>query len=577
MLDLVVRGGTIVDGSGAEPFSGDVGVRDGRIAAVGRVDEAARRTLDAAGLLVTPGFVDVHTHYDGQVTWDSLLTPSCWHGVTTVVMGNCGVGFAPVRPGTHEYLIELMEGVEDIPSTALAEGIAWGEWESFPEYLDAIARRAYAVDVGAQVPHAALRFYVMGVRGADHAQAPSAEEIEQMRQLVERAVRAGALGFSTSRTKNHRTRDGRFTPSLTAGAEELLGISRGLAEAGQGVFEVVSDFAGREQEWQLFREMVRQSGRPLSISIGQSDASPEAWRAMLGAIAEANRAGLAIKAQVAARAIGLLLGLEATLHPFASHPSFREIAALPLAEKVARLRDPALRRRLLAEQPAPVLAGLVWQFERLFALGDPPDYEPPREKSVAAEAARLGIAPAERVLDLLLERDGRALLYRPFLNYSHFNLDAVREMLLDPNTVPGLGDAGAHCGMICDGSFPTYLLAHWGRSRTRGERIPIERLVKGQTADTAALVGLHDRGRIAPGQKADLNLIDLERLALRPPEVVSDLPAGGKRLLQRATGYVATVQSGLVTFENGESTGALPGRLVRGPQPAAEPRASTAH
>jgi N-acyl-D-aspartate/D-glutamate deacylase len=566
MLDLVIRGGTIVDGSGAEPATGDVGVRDGRIAVLGRVDEPARRTLDASGLLVTPGFVDVHTHYDGQVTWDSLLTPSCWHGVTTVVMGNCGVGFAPVRPGAHPYLIKLMEGVEDIPGTALAEGIAWGEWESFPEYLDAIARRSYAVDVGAQVPHAALRFYVMGERGADHAQAPSAAEIEQMGKLVRDAVRAGALGFSTSRTKNHRASDGRFTPSLTAGAEELLGISRLLGEAGQGVFEVVSDFAGREQEWDLFREMVRQSGRPMSISIGQNDASPEAWRAMLASIAQANRAGLAIKAQVAARAIGLLLGLEATLHPFSSHPSFRELAALPLAEKVARMRDPALERRLLAEQPAPAFAALVWQFERLFALGDPPDYEPPKERSIAAEAARLGVTPEKRAYDLLLERDGRALLYRPFLNYSAFSLDAVREMLLNEYTVPGLGDAGAHCGMICDGSFPTYLLAHWGRSRTRGERIPIQQLVKGQTADTAALVGLHDRGRIAPGQKADLNLIDFERLGMRPPEIVHDLPAGGKRLLQRATGYVATVHSGVVTFENGESTGELPGRLVRGPQ-----------
>ena len=568
MLDLLIRGGTIVDGNGAAPVTGDVGVRNGRIAAVGRVDEPARRTLDASGLLVTPGFVDVHTHYDGQVTWDTLLTPSCWHGVTTVVMGNCGVGFAPVRPGTHEYLIKLMEGVEDIPGTALAEGIAWGEWESFPEYLDAIARRAYAVDVGAQVPHAALRFYVMGERGADHEQAPSAAEIEQMGELVKSAVRAGALGFTTSRTKNHRTSDGRFTPSLTAGADELLGISRGLGEAGQGVFEVVSDFAGRAQEWELFREMVRQSGRPMSISIGQNDASPDAWRAMLAMIAEANRAGLPIKAQVASRAIGLLLGLEATLHPFSSHPSFRELAALPLGEKVARLRDPALKRRLLAEKPAPALAALVWQFERLFVLGDPPDYEPPPEQSVAAEAARLGVAPEERAYERLLEQDGRALLYRPFLNYSAFSLDAVREMLLNEFTVPGLGDAGAHCGMICDGSFPTYLLAHWGKSRTRGARIPIEQLVKGQTADTAALVGLHDRGRIAPGLKADLNLIDFDRLGICPPEIVHDLPAGGKRLLQRATGYRATVLSGVVTFENGEPTGERPGRLVRGPQAA---------
>jgi N-acyl-D-aspartate/D-glutamate deacylase len=565
MLDLLIRGGTIVDGSGAPAFPGDVGVRDGRIVAVGRSDEPARRTLDAGGLLVTPGWVDVHTHYDGQVTWDALLTPSCWHGVTTVVMGNCGVGFAPVRPGSQEYLIKLMEGVEDIPGTALAEGISW-DWESFPEYLDAVERRPHALDVGAQVPHAALRFYVMGERGADHEAAPTPAEIEAMGRIVRDAVRAGALGFTTSRTKNHRASDGRFTPSLSAGADELLGISRRFGEAGQGVFEVVSDFAGRDQEWELFREMVRQSGRPMSISIGQNDASPDAWRGMLAAISAANAAGLPIKAQVAARAIGILLGLEATLHPFASHPSFRELAALPLAEKVARMRDPELRRRILAEEPAPALAMLVWQFERLFTLGDPPDYEPSAEKSMAAEAARRGVTPQELVYDRLLEQDGHALLYRPFLNYSGGSLDAVREMLLHEHSVPGLGDAGAHCGLICDGSFPTYLLAHWGRGRTRGERIPIETLVKGQTADTAALVGLHDRGRIAPGLKADLNLIDFARLGVRPPEIVHDLPAGGKRLVQRATGYVATVCSGAVTFEDGESTGALPGQLVRGPQ-----------
>jgi N-acyl-D-aspartate/D-glutamate deacylase len=567
MLDLVIRGGTIVDGSGGKPFAGDVGVRGERIAAVGRIDEPARRTLDAEGLLLTPGWVDVHTHYDGQVTWDPLLTPSCWHGVTTVVMGNCGVGFAPVRPGAHEYLIKLMEGVEDIPGTALAEGISW-DWESFPEYLDAVARRPHALDVGAQVPHGALRFYVMGERGADHTEAPTPDEIEVMGRIVRDAVRAGALGFTTSRTRNHRASDGRFTPSLTAGADELLGISRRFGEAGQGVFEVVSDFAGREQEWELFREMVRQSGRPMSISIGQSDQAPEAWRAMLANIAEANASGLAIKAQVAARAIGILLGLEATLNPFSSHPSFAALAALPLAEKVARLRDPALRKRILAERPAPALEMLVSRFDRLFVLGDPPDYEPAPERSVAAEAARRGLAPEALAYDLLLEKDGHALLYRPFLNYSGGSLDAVREMLLHEHSVPGLGDAGAHCGLICDGSFPTYLLAHWGRGRTRGARIPVETLVKGQTADTARLVGLADRGRIAPGLKADLNLIDLERLGMRPPEIVHDLPAGGKRLVQRASGYVATVCSGALTFEDGESTGALPGRLVRGPQPA---------
>jgi N-acyl-D-aspartate/D-glutamate deacylase len=566
MLDLLVRGGTLIDGTGAPRATRDVGVRDGRIVAVGRVDEPARRTLDADGLWVTPGWVDVHTHYDGQVTWDSLLTPSCWHGVTTVVMGNCGVGFAPVRPGSHEYLIKLMEGVEDIPGTALAEGITW-EWESFPEYLDAVERIPHALDVGAQVPHAALRFYVMGERGADHTVHPTPDEIDTMGRLVCEAVRAGALGFTTSRTRNHRASDGRFTPSLTATADELVGISRRFGEAGAGVFEIVSDFPDGAAEWKLLREMVAASGRPMSISIAQSDVSPDAWRGSLRQLEEANAAGLPMRGQVAARAIGTLLGLEATLHPFVSHPSFAALAALPLAEKVARLRDPDVRRRLLAEEPAPGLR-MFADPERIFVLGDPPDYEPPREASVAAEARRRGVSPVELLLDLMLADGGRALLYRPLLNYSSFDLGAIREMLMHPLTVPGLGDAGAHCGLICDGSFPTYLLLHWGRTRTRGAKLPVEELVKRQTADTAALVGLADRGAIQPGKKADLNLIDPDALALAHPEIVYDLPAGGKRLVQRARGYRATLVSGEVAMENGEPTGALPGKLVRGPQRA---------
>jgi N-acyl-D-aspartate/D-glutamate deacylase len=563
MLDLVVRGGTIVDGSGGARFAGDVGVRDGRIAAVGEVSEPARRTLDAGGLLVTPGWVDVHTHYDGQVTWDPLLTPSCWHGVTTVVMGNCGVGFAPVRPGAQDYLIRLMEGVEDIPGSALAEGIRF-EWESFPEYLDAIGRRRYALDVAAQVPHAALRFYVMGERGADHAEAPTPEEIDAMGRLARDAVRAGALGFTTSRTRNHRASDGRFTPSLTAPEAELVGIARRMGEARQGVFEIVSDFAGREAEWAIFRRMVEVSGRPMSISLAQADQAPESWRAALGILADANAAGLPMKAQVAARAIGLVLGLDASLNPFSGHPSWPALAALPRAERLARLRDPEVRARLLAEEPPPALAGIVFAFDRLFALGDPPDYEPPAETSVAALAARRGVAPAEFAYELLLRDEGRQLLYRPILNYSHGNLDAVREMLLDPHTVPGLGDAGAHVGLICDGSFPTFLVAHWGKDRARGEKLPLEWLVRSQSADTAALVGLGDRGRLAPGMRADLNLIEWDALGVRHPEIVFDLPAGGKRLVQRATGYRATVVAGEVTFLDGEPTGSLPGRLVRG-------------
>jgi len=563
MLDLLVRGGTIVDGTGAPRFTGDVGIRGDRIVAVGRVGESARRTLDADGLLVAPGWVDVHTHYDGQVTWDPLLSPSCWHGVTSIVMGNCGVGFAPVRPGSHDYLIRLMEGVEDIPGTALAEGIRW-EWESFPEYLDALGRRSYSLDVAAQVPHAALRFYVMGERGADHAEAPTPAEIDAMGRLVREAVAAGALGFTTSRTRNHRASDGRFTPSLTAPEDELVGIARRMGEAGQGVFEIVSDFAGREAEWAMFRRMVEVSGRPMSISLLQLETAPEAWRHWLATLADANAAGLPMKAQVAARAVGVLLGLDATLHPFCSHPSWPELAALPRAERLARLRDPVLRARLLAEKPAPALAGIAFDFERLFALDDPPDYEPTPDRSVAAEAARRGMDPPALAYDLLLADDGRQLLYRPVMNYAHGDLEATREMLEHPHTVPGLGDAGAHVGLICDGSFPTFLLSHWGKDRTRGAKLPVEWLVRSQTSDTAELVGLRDRGRLEPGMKADLNLIDWDALGVRRPEIVFDLPAGGRRLVQRATGYRATVVSGEVTFELGESTGAFPGRLVRG-------------
>jgi len=415
------------------------------------------------------------------------------------------------------------------------------------------------------VPHAALRFYVMGERGADHEQRPTADEIEAMGRLVRDAVRAGALGFTTSRTRNHRASDGRMTPSLTATADELVGISRRFGEAGSGVFEIVSDFPDPEAEWKLLREMVSASGRPMSVSIAQNDASPDAWRKMLAQLEAANAAGLPMRGQVAARAIGTLLGLEATLHPFISHPSFLEIAALPLAAKVARLRDPEFRRRLLAEQPSPGLR-MFADPERIFALGDPPDYEPPREKSVAAEAQRRGVSADELLLDLLAADGGRALLYRPLLNYSAYDLGAIREMLIHPLTVPGLGDAGAHCGLICDGSFPTYLLLHWGCARTRGAKLPVEQLVKRQTSDTAALVGLRDRGALALGKKADLNLIDPDALALAHPEIVYDLPAGGKRLVQRARGYRATLVSGEVVLENGEPTGALPGKLVRGPQ-----------
>ncbi|HEB88436.1 MAG TPA: D-aminoacylase [Deltaproteobacteria bacterium] len=562
MLDLKILGGTILDGTGAARFEGDLGIRDGRIVEESELSEPAIREIDARGLLVTPGWVDVHTHYDGQVTWDPYLTPSIWHGVTTVVMGNCGVGFAPAVPDEHDWLISLMEGVEDIPGTALAEGIDW-QWESFPEYLDAIDRGKIAIDVLAQVPHGALRVFVMGKRGADHTARPTTTEIETMGRLAREAIAAGAVGFSSSRTRNHRTRDGEYTPSLTAGPEEMLGIARAIGEGGRGVFEMVADFAHLEEDFALLREMVEVSGRPMSISVAQNDRVPDQWRRLLDLIGEAANDGLPMTAQVPPRAIGLLLGLQASFHPFMTSPTYKGLESLPLAERVVRMQEPETKSRILADECAPGLAELTSRFDRIFELGDPPDYEPAREDSLEARAQARGLAPADLAYDLLLKDEGRALLYRTFLNYTDYNLDVSRDMLLDPNTVPGLGDAGAHCGLICDGSFPSFLLGHYGKDRTRGERLDLEWLVKRQTADTARLVGLDDRGIIAPGKRADLNLIDWQVFGLRPPEILFDLPAGGKRLVQRASGYRMTLVAGEPVCEEGKVTGALPGRLVR--------------
>jgi len=562
MLDLLIRGGTIIDGTGEPRFDADIGIRDGLIACVGSTEEPAEREIDATGLLVTPGWVDVHTHYDGQVTWDPYLTPSIWHGVTTVVMGNCGVGFAPAAHDQHDWLISLMEGVEDIPGTALAEGIRW-EWESFPEYLDSIDKNEHAIDVVAQVPHGALRAFVMGERGADHEARPTQEEIETMGRLAREAIAAGAVGFSSSRTRNHRTKDGEFTPSLTAGPEEMIGIAEAIGEGGRGVFEMVADFAHLEEEFALLREMVEVSGRPMSISVAQNDYSPDHWRRLLGLIDQAVEDGLPMMAQVPPRAIGLLLGLQATFHPFIASATYQAIADLPLDERITAMRNPERKAMILADEPPAGLAQVTSQFDRMFVLGNPPNYEPAKEDSIAARAEARGLSPAELAYDLLLEDGGRALLYRTFLNYTDFNLDVSREMLLAPNTVPGLGDAGAHCGVICDGSFPTFLMLHYGRDRTRGERLELEWLVKRQTADTAALVGLEDRGSIKTGLRADLNLIDWTGMQLRHPEMLYDLPAGGKRLVQRVDGYRMTLVGGESVCEDGTPTGVLPGRLVR--------------
>ena len=569
-FDLVVRGGTVVDGTGAPRRTADVAVRDGVVVEVGRVSGRGEQELDADGAIVAPGFVDIHAHYDGQATWDERLQPSSWHGVTTVVMGNCGVGFAPVRPADHNRLIELMEGVEDIPGAALHEGLSW-DWQTFAEFLDAVDARPHDIDVAAQVPHGALRLHVMGERGANREPATE-EEIARMGAIARDAIVAGGLGFTTSRTLNHRTSRGEPTPTLTAAAEELVGIARAIGEAKTGVLQVVSDFIDLDTEMATFRQMVIESGRPLSFSLAQSPLAPKQYERLLAELDRAAADGLPMRAQVAVRPVGLLLGLNCTLHPFLTNPVHREIAQLPAAEQAAIMREPGFKERVLAadagERERNKLGGrLIQKFEYVYELGDPPDYEPDPTTSLAAQAERRGVSAAELAYDLLCDGDGSTMLYLPFLNFADGNLDAVGEMLRHPHTVPGLSDGGAHVGTICDGSFPTTLLTHWGRDRERG-RLELEYLVQQQCRDTAETVGVFDRGVLAPGYRADLNVIDLERLVARRPEMHHDLPAGGRRLLQRAEGYRHTVVAGVETYRDGEPTGALPGRLVRGAQPA---------
>ena len=567
--DLVIRGGDIADGSGGPLRTADLAIRDGRIVEIGRVTLRGHQEIDAAGCLVTPGFVDIHTHYDGQALWDTRLAPSSWHGVTTAVMGNCGVGFAPVRAHDHDRLIELMEGVEDIPGVALQEGLDWN-WESFADYLDALERGKRDIDVAAQLPHGALRLYVMGER-ASRLEAATDIDITRMRQLSADAMRAGALGFSTSRSLNHRTARGDPTPSLRATRDELMGIALGLRDAGRGVLQFISDFdtPSLEAEFSMLRDLCAASGRPMSISVAQRHTVPQVWRQLLDHIADAVGQGLSMRAQVAPRPIGVLYGLQGSRNPFSACPSFAALGALPLAAKVASLREPALRQRLIAEAGQPQVdpqAQRLTAFDRIFPFGDPPDYAPPAASSIASQARSRGLPPAALALELLLKDDGRAFLFAPFANYADCNLDVCRDMLADPNTVPGLGDGGAHVSIISDASFPTYLLAHWGREGLHN-KFDIGWLVKRQTADTARAVGLLDRGTLECGQKADINVIDLDKLALQPPVMHPDLPAGGNRLLQRASGYVATIVSGTPAYRNGQATGQLAGRLVRGPQP----------
>ncbi len=580
--DLKIVGGRVIDGTGAPGFEAGIAVKDGRIVEVGPCHGAASLTIDADGAIVTPGFVDIHTHYDGQATWDQAMLPSAQHGVTTAIMGNCGVGFAPVHDADHQRLIGLMEGVEDIPGAALAEGLRWG-WRSFPEYLDALDSMPRTMDLAAQLPHDALRLHVMGERGA--AQEPATrEDIAAMRDLCREALEAGAIGFSTGRTDNHRTAEGKWTPSSESSIAELQGIASAFDGLGHGVIQAVSDFdmlrdpARFDAEFDVLESMAAAAGgRPMSISLMERDQAPNQWREILKRASSATAKGIAIKVQVAARPIGLLLGLDATFQPFMGFPTYKALAHLPLKERAKKLAEPGTKARLLSEKSdrvagdgsaIPPLADLLLAqigmlSRRLFPLGAVPDYEPLPESSLFATATARGVSPLEAILDALVEGEGRALIYFPLFNYQGGSLEHLREMIEHPLALAGLGDGGAHVGTTCDASFPTTMLTHWTRDRRRGPRLSLERAVSMLSRNNAEFIGLHDRGRIAVGLKADLNVIDLAKLSLESPRLVRDLPAGGKRFLQAAHGYRATVVSGTVTLKDDQLTGERPGRVIR--------------
>ncbi len=576
MFDMIITGGTLVDGTGADARRADVGVKDGLVTEVAPSIEAeAAETIDATDQLVTPGFVDIHTHYDGQATWDTSLDPSAGHGVTTLVMGNCGVGFAPVHPGQEEWLIQLMEGVEDIPGTALAEGMTWG-WETFPEYLDTLDARHFAVDIGTQIPHGAVRGYVMGERGARNEPA-TPEDIAAMADIVQEAVEAGALGFSTSRTIAHRAIDGEPVPGTYAAEEELFGIGRAMARGGASIFELAPagvdglDLSPAAAEMSWMRRLSAEIERPVTFIVLQVDLAPDLWKMQMEESMTALDEGAEIYPQIANRPFGMLIGFQ-THHPFALRPSYLTLAGLPLDERVRRLREPKVRAAILTEEDAPgdgsLWAGLPSFLrtipQKLFVMGDPPEYEPTPDQSAAALAEAAGVSADEMVYDLLCEDEGRALLMLPLFNYTHGNHDVLREQMTHPRAALGLGDGGAHCGMICDASLPTYGLTHWARDRSRGPQLSLESVIQMQTQRTAQLYGLGDRGTVEVGQRADLNVIDHAALTLRSPRLAHDLPGGGRRLLQEASGYTATVVAGAVTRRNDVDTGARPGRLVRG-------------
>ncbi|OSZ74684.1 amidohydrolase family protein [Hydrogenophaga sp. IBVHS1] len=567
-LDLVIRGGAVADGLGGPLIEADVAVNNGVIVQVGKVTAQGREEIDARHQVVAPGFVDIHTHYDGQAVWDQRFSPSSWHGVTTAVMGNCGVGFAPVRPQDRDRLIDLMEGVEDIPGVALQEGLDWA-WESFADYLDALERKPHDIDFCAQLPHAALRVYVMGER-ASRLEMATAEDRARMRELTAEAMRAGAIGFSTSRSINHKSIKGTPTPTLKASEEELMAIAMGVKDAGRGVLQMITDFDGEDvdSEFQLMRRLTEASGRPLSFSLMQKHKNPRGWQRILELTRQANVDGLSMLAQVAPRGVGIMLGLQGSRNVFSECPSYQAIADLSLEERVEHLRQPAMRSALLSELAASAATPLgqrLVEFTNIFRFGNPPEYDPGPEHSLAATAAREGRTPGEVAYDLMMADDGHGTLYSPFANYAERNLNACGDMIAHPDTVIGLGDGGAHVGLVCDSSFQTFMLSHWGGPNGRFE---LPWLIKRQTSDTARAVGLKDRGVVAPGMKADLNVINPDQLGMDVPHMQFDLPAGGRRLMQRANGYTATIVSGTPVYRQGVATDALPGRLVRGPQAA---------
>jgi N-acyl-D-aspartate/D-glutamate deacylase len=568
MHDTVIRGGTIIDGTGKEAFTGDVAISGGRIAAVGGKQGPGRRDIDATGLLVTPGWVDAHTHYDGQAMWDPLLAPSCWHGVTTVLFGNCGVGFAPVKKEHRGALMDLMEGVEEIPNPVLAAGLTW-EWESFPQFMDALERRPRAIDIAAQAAHLPLRVHVMGDR-AIRREAATADDIAEMRRLTIEAMQSGAFGFTTSRTDSHKTPDGELVASRDADANELVGIGTALGAVGRGAFGMNSDFDDEEYELAWMTRLARETSRPIWFLLTDRYEDPARWRRLLKATHAARANGLSFTAQIAGRPIGVMMGVGTALNPFTVRPSYKKLENLPIEEQRKRLRDPQVRRQILAEQPSDAEVAKLAQFrqavtrkwERFYTMGNPPDYEPAPEKSVAAIAARTGRPPDEVAYDYITGADGQ-YLYFPVVNYVAGDHSPIHEMLNDPACLLGLSDGGAHCTSIVDAGVPTFMLMHWGRDRTRGPRLPLEHLVKRQTSETADFFGFSDRGRLAPGLRADINLIDFDGLQVQKPELVHDMPAGGRRFVQRVAGYEATFVAGEPIFERGEHTGALPGRLVR--------------